>query len=78
MGKERNRLRGRIIERYGSQKAFAEAIGLSEQAVSQRLNSRTGFSAKMIVKWSEALGIDTADIGTFFYASEFQNGKAEA
>ena len=38
-----DRLRGRIIERYGSQEKFAEIIGISSNSMSKKMNGKTGF-----------------------------------
>lgn len=39
-----DKLRGRIIEKYGTQGNFAKALGLSSNSVSKKLNCRTGFT----------------------------------
>lgn len=62
-----SKLRGRIIEKYGSQKQFAEAIGISEVAMSRKMNCETGFSQKDIIKWAEALEIEVKDYGLYFF-----------
>ncbi|RHU80474.1 DUF739 family protein [Clostridiaceae bacterium OM08-6BH] len=61
------KLRGRIIEIYGSQKKFSETIDLSEQSITAKLNGRSDFSQADILKWSDALLIDKNDIGTYFF-----------
>ena len=61
------KLRGRIIEIYGSQKKFSETIDLSEQSITAKLNGRSDFSQVDILKWSDALLIDKNDIGTYFF-----------
>ena len=61
------KLRGRIIDIYGSQKKFSETIDLSEQSITAKLNGRSDFSQADILKWSDALLIDKNDIGTYFF-----------
>lgn len=61
------KLRGRIIEIYGSQKKFSEIIDLSEQSITAKLNGRSDFSQADILKWSAALLIDKNDIGIYFF-----------
>ena len=63
-----NKLRGRIIEIFGSQAKFAEKIGQSEQIVTAKLAGRSSFTQDNIVTWSEALDIDQNDIGSYFFA----------
>lgn len=63
-----DRLRGRIIERYGSQEKFAEIIGISSNSMSKKMNGKTGFSQRDIVRWSELLGIDKSDYSEYFFS----------
>lgn len=69
-----NKLRGKIIEVFGSQSKFAAEIGLSEQSVTAKLAGRTRFSQEDIIFWSEKLKIDQNDIGVYFFAQELSNG----
>lgn len=61
------KLRGRIVEKYGTINAFADAIGLSSVAVSYKLNAKRGFKQADIVKWCEALDITPDEIGGYFF-----------
>ncbi|MDO4649180.1 MAG: DUF739 family protein [Eubacteriales bacterium] len=63
-----DKLRGRIIEKYGSQKAFAKALGQSENSVSKKMNGSTGFSQADIIQWSELLGIEVREFPQYFFA----------
>ena len=63
-----NKLRGRIVEKFGSQAAFSKEIGQSEQIVTAKLAGRSSFTQDNIIKWSEALDIDQNDIGSYFFA----------
>ena len=63
-----NKLKGRIVEVFGSQAEFSKNIGLSEQSVTAKLAGRTGFSQEDIIKWCESLNIDQHDIGLYFFA----------
>lgn len=62
------KLRGRITEKYGSQKKFAKTVGTSAQTVSSKLNCRAEFSKKDILKWCEALDISIDEIPVYFFA----------
>ena len=62
-----NKLRGRIIEMYGSQEKFADSLGISRVAMSNKLNCKSGFSQNDIVKWSKLLSIERADYGAYFF-----------
>lgn len=63
-----DRLRGRIIEKYGSQEKFAEILGLSSNSMSKKMNGKTGFSQKDIVRWSQLLDIDKSEYSSYFFA----------
>lgn len=67
MTKTYSKLRGRIVELYGSQKQFAKAIGLSEQSVVAKLNCRSDFSQSDIIKWCNILKIDTNEVASYFF-----------
>ncbi len=62
-----NKLRGRIIEKFGSQSKFCEELGLSKVSMSKKMNGETGFSQDDVIKWSRLLDIDLTDVGSFFY-----------
>ena len=63
-----DRLRGRIVEKYGTQGNFAEAIGRSRVSVSEKMTGKSGFSQADIELWSDKLDIKSEDIGLFYFA----------
>lgn len=67
MPKAYAKLRGRIVEKFGTVTAFAEAIGLSRVSVTNKLSEKTGFSQEDITKWCEALEIELDEIGCYFF-----------
>ena len=62
-----NKLRGRIIEKYGSQKEFAKAINKTEQTLSKKMNDPEGLSQKDMIEWSALLDIAAEDFGQFYF-----------
>ena len=68
MAYEYRKLKGRIIEKYGTRKAFAEYLDLSENSMSKKLNGITSFSQSDIITWCKALDIDISDAGSYFFA----------
>jgi len=60
------KVRGKIAEVYGSQRQFAKALGITETTLSQKMNGQIGLSIEDIRVWSDKLGIDANDIGSFF------------
>lgn len=67
MAKEYSKLRGKIVEKYGSQTAFADVIGRTEQSVTAKLSGKTQFSQEDIVIWCNVLGIPVDEVGAYFF-----------
>lgn len=65
-----SKLRGRIREKLGSEKVFADKIGRTQQYVSMVFNGRAYFTAKDITNALSVpeLELELNDIGQFFYA----------
>lgn len=61
------KLRGRIIELYGSQSAFVKAFGSSENTFSRKLNNKIRFSVNDIMLMIRLLKIQICDIGDYFF-----------
>lgn len=66
------KLRGKIVEKYGSQSAFALAIGLSERTLSLKMNSKVPWKQKEICKAADLLDISDSDIGDYFFTTKVQ------
>ncbi len=60
------KVKGKIVEVYGSQRQFAKALGITETTLSQKMTGQIGLSMDDIRVWSSKLGIDANDIGSFF------------
>lgn len=67
-----SKLSGRIVEKYGTQMNFADAIGLSERSVSLKLNSKIGWKQSEIMRICEALEIGIDEIPDYFFADKVQ------
>lgn len=63
-----SKLKGRIIEKCGSQKAFAEEMGMSKSTISIKLQGQTFFSQSQIFRAAKVLDIDPERIGAYFFA----------
>lgn len=65
-----HKLRGRIVEKYGTNAEFAKAIGITPVALSRKLNGKTGFSQDDIREWSspEHLDIKPEEYPEYFFA----------
>lgn len=64
-----SKLRGRIIEKFGSIKAFAKAYGITNVSMSRKLNGRTAISPNDIKKMSasELLDIQPEEYHEYFF-----------
>ena len=65
-----SKLKGLIIEKFGNQCRFAKELRVSEHTLSKRLNNFVEFRQSDIVKICDVLGIDPADIHTYFFTVE--------
>lgn len=71
-----DKLKGRIKEFYGTQEAFAKAMGMSAAALSARLNNINNFSQAEIDHACLLLEIPDDEIRLYFFcrkSSENQN-----
>lgn len=69
-----SKLKGRITEKFGTQKAFAEALVLSQNSMTNKLKGNTPITTDDIRKWSkpEFLDIDADKIGEYFFKVKVQ------
>lgn len=68
-----DKLKGRIVEKYGTRKEFAKAVGLSERSVSMKLSGKIAWKQPEILKAVEVLSLESADIQEYFFNLEVQN-----
>ena len=59
------KLRGRIVERYGTLGKFADEIGMTKAGLSIKLN-RGIFTNEQIKLWASKLEIADADVAEYF------------
>lgn len=67
-----DKLRGRIIERFGTQREFARVLQVSERTLSLKLNNKIFFSQDEIKKASELLNISLEEIQIYFFRKKVQ------
>jgi transcriptional regulator with XRE-family HTH domain len=68
-----NKLRGRIVEKYGTQSAFSKALNVSERTLSLKLNGKIYFAQDEIVLMARLLDITEEEIQTYFFTQEVQS-----
>ena len=68
------KLIGRIIEKFGTRKAFAEAVGISENSMSQKLSNKMAITTDDIILWCAPnfLDIPCGQIGVYFFTLQVQ------
>lgn len=62
-----DKLRGRIKEILGSEKEYANKMGMSQQTTSSKLNGETSFTDKQIYQTCEILKINLDYIPLYFF-----------
>ena len=68
-----NKLKGRIIEIFGSQYEFAKAMNWSEKTLSLKLNGKVPWKQNDILKAVSLLKLTENDIQEYFFTLEVQN-----
>ena len=64
------KLRGRIIEKYGSQSSFATAMGWREALLSAKLNNKSEWSFAEVMKACEMLAIPLSEAHLYFFCAK--------
>lgn len=67
-----SKLKGRIVEKYGTQIAFSKALGVSERSISLKLNGKVYFAQDEIDKILKLLGIEYSAIKDYFFTEKVQ------
>jgi len=62
-----SKLRGRIIEKFGTIGAFSNVLGITIQSVSAKLNNKNSFSQEDIINWAEPLDISADELCDYFF-----------
>lgn len=67
-----SKLKGRIVEKFSSQYAFAEKMGMSERTLSLKLNGLVAWKQTEICKAVSALELNKEDISEYFFKEKVQ------
>ena len=62
-----SKLRGRIVEKYGSLGNFAKTVGCSLSFLSLYINGKKKLDQPRIDRWANALDIESTDIYDYFF-----------
>lgn len=61
------KLKARIVEYYGTQRAFSKELPMSENMLSLRMTGKVQFTVEEILYISKLLAIPTDEIGIYFF-----------
>jgi len=64
-----SKLAGKIVEVFGTQLRFAEAMELSERTISLKLNSKIEWKQGEIIKACDLLRISVSEIPSYFFTA---------
>ena len=64
------KLKGKIKELYGTQSAFAEAMGMDNATLSLKLNNKTPWKDEEIEKACGLLNIPIEQVHVYFFCKE--------
>ncbi len=67
-----SKLKGRIIEVYGKQAAFAAAMGLSERTMSLKMKNKREWKQGEIEKACTLLHVPSCEINVYFFNRDAQ------
>lgn len=62
------KLRGRIVEKYGSLQEFAAVLGISRAQVSKYMNGKSVFTTTSMDRWGKLLDIERNEYPEYFFA----------
>lgn len=65
-----SKLIGRIIEKYGSRKEFAKALGIKNTELSLKLNNKRMIKKEQMLKMIELLDIPKKEVYDYFFIEE--------
>ena len=72
-----NKLMARIIEKFGDQKTFAAAMGMSESMLSRLLNEGKDWKGSMLMKAVDLLEIPATQVDAYFFEPEVSKEKPQ-
>ena len=62
-----SKLRGRIVEKFGTQKQFGKAMGMSEVSLTRKMTGAGNFSHREIYKAMRLLDLDGEVLAQYFF-----------
>ncbi len=67
-----SKLRGRIVEKYGTLKNFSAAIGLTPTTLGKKVTNKAGWSQDEVIEASKLLDIKDTEYATYFFTKKVE------
>ena len=77
MAYKTDKLKARIVEKYGDQKSFAEALGITESSLSRILNEGRDWKGSVLMKAIELLEIPAVQVDSYFCEIDVSKRKLD-
>ena len=71
------KLKARIVEKFGTQKAFCEAVGMYESTLSRYLSSGKDWKGSKLIKACELLEIPASEVDAYFFEPAVSKRKRD-
>lgn len=71
------KLKARIVEKFGNQKSFAEAMEMHEGTLSRYLAGEHEWKASAMIKAAELLEIPADQVASYFFETAVAKSKPE-
>lgn len=72
------KLKARIAEKFGTQKAFCEAAGMTESTLSRYLSTGRDWKGSVLIKACKLLDIPATEVDLYFFDPDVSKRKREA
>ena len=72
-----DKLKGKIKEKFGTQEAFAAAVGMSRTTLNAKLNNSSEFTQSEMFKALEVLSIKKNAIDEYFFSLEIRKPEQQ-
>lgn len=65
-----SKLRGRIVEKYGTIGKFSNVLNCSQNTITNYLNGSSNLNQDKIIRWCELLDIKEKEIPAYFFTQK--------
>lgn len=62
-----SKLRGKIVEKFGSNGSFAKVFPMSQRTLSKKMTGKVGWSQQQMKRACELLSIEEQDLPVYFF-----------